>query len=322
MWRALVLSSGGVLGEFQVGALQTLRTNLNHIDLYCGAGVGALNTTLLAMQPDFARGVDSVLSVWDDDIKTDSALFTTGLLGIAGGALRSLISTQAWVPDGAVDPAPLRRLIERHADWASLQSKTNWAIATLSLTDGHLYPVSNNPGVMNRSWPQGSLRLSLASTDRFYLGHHFADFIQAAAAVPIMFPPVDVYGHRLCEAGIRDYAPVALACAGLEAAMADDPKLREAEVIVIDTSGQKLPERTFAQLDSGLEIALRSLQVMVSEMAQNDLELGIARLQRALPSVRVRVLKPEVEFEGFTMDFGKPEVRTKLRAQGAAAAQL
>jgi predicted acylesterase/phospholipase RssA len=63
MWRAVVLSSGGVLGEFQVGALDELKRRVDHVDLWCGAGVGSLNATLLAMDTDLSSAVDSVIEL-------------------------------------------------------------------------------------------------------------------------------------------------------------------------------------------------------------------------------------------------------------------
>lgn len=321
MWRSVVLSSGGVLGEFQVGALDELKRRVDHVDLWCGAGVGSLNATLLAMDTDLSSAVDSVIELWDHEILDDGSVFRTGLLGVPGGLLSALITEGANAKLGAIDPAPTRRLIERHASWERLGTRRNWAVATVSLTDGQLYGVSNDPLLLARTQtPKQLLQLSLDEGHPHFIGKHFADFVQAAAAVPLMFPPVPLFGHLFCEAGIRDYTPVFLAAAGLEAAAGGDPDF-EAEVVVIDTSGAALPVWGKDRLDSGREIALRSMQVMIAEMAQNDLEVGFARLRAAAPKVRLKLVKMPTEYEGFTMDFGNLPAREGLRKLGVTQAQ-
>lgn len=316
MWRSIVLSSGGVLGEFQVGALEVLKAKVPSVDFYCGAGVGALNCTLLAMQPNFSAGVDAVLRLWDEEIRNDSSVFKTGLFGVAGGVVSAVISSSAWAADAAIDPKPLRHIIERHSHWEVLGPKRNWAIATVSLTDSLMYAVSNHAGVMeNAKAPSALLELSADPAHANFVGTRLHEFIQASAAVPLMFPPVDLFGHRFCEAGIRDYTPVSLAATALELAAKGNRDF-EAEVFVIDTSGDALALWPHDRLDSGREIALRAMQVMIGEMAKNDLEIGFTRLKAAAPKVKVHLIKPELEFEGFTMDFSNADVRATLRTLG------
>jgi predicted acylesterase/phospholipase RssA len=321
MWRSVVLSSGGVLGEFQVGALDELKRRVDAVDLYCGAGVGALNATMLAMDTDLSSAVDSVIALWDEEILDDGNVFRTGLLGVPGGVLSTLITEGPHAKLGAIDPRPTRNIIERHSNWERLGRRKNWAVSTVSLTDGQLYGVSNDPALLERTRAPGqTVQLSLDPRSPTFIGAHFHDFVQAAAAVPLMFPPVPLFGHLFCEAGIRDYTPVALAAAGLEAAAAGDPDF-EAEVIIIDTSGAALPTWGRERLDSGREIALRSMQVMISEMAGNDLTVGIARLKAAAPNVKVTLIRMPSEFEGFTMDFNDLPVREGLRKLGVTRAQ-
>jgi predicted acylesterase/phospholipase RssA len=321
MWRSVVLSSGGVLGEFQVGALDELKRRRDSVDLYCGAGVGALNATMLAMDTDLSSAVDSVIALWDEEILDDKNVFRAGLLGVPGGVLSAIITEGPNAKLGAIDPKPTRDIIDRHSNWDRMGKRKNWAVASVSLTDGQLYGITNDPGLLERTrTPAQTVQLSLDPRSPTYIGNYFHDFVQAAASVPLMFPPVPLFGHLFCEAGIRDYTPVSLAAAGLEAAANGDPDF-EAEVIIIDTSGAALPNWGRDRLDSGREIALRSLQVMIAEMAQNDLEVGIARLKAAAPKVVVKHIRMPSEFEGFTMDFNDLLVREGLRKQGVKQAQ-
>lgn len=321
MWRSVVLSSGGVLGEFQVGALDELKRRIPSVDLWCGAGVGALNATVLAMDSDLTSAVDDVIALWDHEVVDDKSVFRAGPFGLVGGAIGALLSEGPRANVGAIDGGPTRKIIERHSSWERLGNRRNWAICTTSLTDSQMYTVTNDPRILAKSLqPRQLLQLSLDETHPLFIGKHLHDFVQAASSIPIMFNPVNLFGHKFCEAGIRDYTPMALAVQGLAAA-SDGDRNFEAEVYVIDTSGAALPVWAQDQLDSGREVALRTMQIMVSEMAQNDLELGIRQLKDLVPNVRVKVIKPLTEFEGFVMDFNDLKAREGLRKLGVQRAQ-
>lgn len=321
MWRMVVLSSGGVLGEFQVGALDELKRRIPSVDMYIGAGVGALNASVLAMDTDFTSAVDNVIALWDYEVVDDKSVFLTGPFGLIGGALGAIMAEGPKANLGAIDGKPTRKIIEKHSSWDVLSRRQNWAIATSSLTDTQMYTVTNNPLLLAKFQnPRMLLSLSLDPSHPFFIGNRLHDFIQAASSIPIMFNPVEIFGHKFCEAGIRDYTPMPLATAALAAAADGNPNF-EAEVFVIDTSGQTLPLWNKDQLDSGREVALRTMQIMVSELANNDLELGLRTMKDVVPNVRIRVIKPVSEFEGFVMDFNDQKAREGLRKLGVQRAQ-
>ena len=96
---ALVLSGGGFKGAFQVGALNYLKDNWNHIapeagpmhfDIIAGVSVGALNGAMMAMgkqdelnelwDPDFWTGTFAQVDEWDKLIESFNE--QTGVLGM------------------------------------------------------------------------------------------------------------------------------------------------------------------------------------------------------------------------------------------------
>jgi predicted acylesterase/phospholipase RssA len=320
-WRALVLSGGGVTGELQVGALQALKDRVPHIDMFCGNGVGSLHTTLLAQEDTFEASAQAVIDLWDHDVKGDSSLFLKPFFGLAAGALWSLISSDAWASDSAVSTAPLRALIQKRSSWERISKKRNWAIGSTSLSDGSVYTVSTDPELIEASTTPQMLKLSLDPADPHFIGTHFVDFVQAGAAVPLMFPPVTIWNHRFAEGGVKHYTPVSMAAKALALAVKRDPGLDAAEVFIVDTWGDQAAWLEPKQLNTGQEILVRSLQLMVSQLAHGDLDLGMRELRDAFPKVKITLIRPVQEFQGFTMGFDDMNQRQLLRKRGFALAK-
>lgn len=319
-WRCLVLSGGGVTGEIEVGALQALKEKVPAIDMYCGNGVGSLHTSLLAQEDTFAAGAQAVQNLWDNDVHGDSSLFLKPFFGLAAGALWSLISSDSWASDAAVSTKPLRQLIEKRSSWERIAKKPNWAIGSTSLSDGLVYTVTTNPELLAASrTEERMLKMSLAPGDPYFIGDHFYDFVQAGAAVPLMFPPVTIWNHRFAEGGVRHYTPVSMAAQALALEVKKNPNL-EAEIFIVDTWGDQAAWRDVNQLDTGQEILIRSLQLMVSQLAHGDLDLGLLQMKLALPNVKTWVIRPTQEFQGFTMGFDDANQRQLLRKRGYALA--
>jgi predicted acylesterase/phospholipase RssA len=61
MPRAFVLSAGGSLGDFEVGALRFLYNRGIRPEIVCGSSVGAINGAAIAQGP---RGLDKLESIW------------------------------------------------------------------------------------------------------------------------------------------------------------------------------------------------------------------------------------------------------------------
>lgn len=169
--RALILSGGGALGAFQVGAEKYAREVKNYSwDLIAGISVGALNGALMAM-----GRYQRLYEIWSLEMK-DRLVYgplgrrvPTGLLG-----LRSLYSRRA-----------LRRLVERELGQGTFQVPL--LVGAVSLITGKYEPFDS--------------RVEQHST--------MLDAVLASAAMPVVAPPEHVGSHPwMIDGGVRNTSPV------------------------------------------------------------------------------------------------------------------
>jgi NTE family protein len=62
--RGLVLSGGGSLGSFEVGAIHSLIYSGKSYDMFSGVSVGALNSFYLSQFTDQKQGIDQLIGFW------------------------------------------------------------------------------------------------------------------------------------------------------------------------------------------------------------------------------------------------------------------
>ena len=174
MTTAFVLSGGGNLGAVQVGMLLALADRGVSPDLLVGTSVGALNAAYVAADPSPA-GVRRLADVWTSLRRRDVfPTRATGALLAVGGRRNAFL-----------DARPLRRLIERHVPYDRLEDAP-WpvSVVTTEVTSGREVVLSRGPAV---------------------------DAILASAAIPAVFPPVDVEGHVLMDGGVVNQTPLTVA---------------------------------------------------------------------------------------------------------------
>ncbi len=176
MTTAFVLSGGASLGSVQVGMLLGLAEAGIIPDLIVGTSVGALNGSWVAARPDIA-GVGALADLWRSLSRND--VFPTrpiiGLLGFLG--LRSSL-----VPDAA-----LRRLLTDHLAFTRLQDASiPFHVVATDVLSGQDVLLSSGDAV---------------------------DAITASAAIPAVFPPVNVNGRDLFDGGVANNTPISHAVA-------------------------------------------------------------------------------------------------------------
>ncbi len=169
---AFVFAGGGSLGAIQVGMLHPLLQAGLLPDLVVGSSVGAINAAYFAGAPDMA-GLSRLAEIWTRLRRADIFPLT---LSAAFGLFRH--------PDNIVDPGGLRRLIEDHLAFEKLED------ARIPLH------------VMATDMQGAGVRLSTGLA---------ADAILASAAVPGIFPPVEIGGRPLMDGAIAANTPLRLA---------------------------------------------------------------------------------------------------------------
>ncbi len=166
---AFVFAGGGSLGAVQVGMLrELLRAGVN-ADFVVGSSVGAMNAAYFAGAPN-AAGVDKLERIWRGLRRHDVFPLTLrSVLGFVGGA------------DNLIDPANLRRLIERHIPFRNLENAPIPVHVVATNLGGVSVCLSSGPAV---------------------------EAILASAAIPAAFPSVRVGEHDLIDGAVGNNTPI------------------------------------------------------------------------------------------------------------------
>ena len=175
MPTAFVLSGGGNLGAVQVGMLQALADRGVVPDLLVGTSVGAINAAFLAAGPSPAR-VEELAEIWRHTRRTD--VFPTS-------SPRAAIRAVAGRANAFVDPRPLRRLVERSVAYDRVE---------------------------NARWPLAIVATEVTTGAEVVLRHgDVVDAVMASAAIPSVFPPVEMDGHVLMDGGVVNNTAISVA---------------------------------------------------------------------------------------------------------------
>jgi NTE family protein len=169
-----VLGGGGNLGAIQVGMLKAVIERGIVPDVVVGCSVGALNAAAVAADSSMA-GMEKLADIWhsikDDVICPSGRLSSIRLLTHRGHSLQP--------NDG------LRRLLETRLPWKTFEEfPTPFQVVATSLTTGH---------------------------DRWFSTGRVVEPILASAALPAVFPPVDIDGDLLIDGAVVDNVPISRA---------------------------------------------------------------------------------------------------------------
>ena len=198
---ALVLTGGGARAAYQVGVLRCLSRRLprTRFDIITGVSAGAINAIFLASRRGaIGEIIDELRDVW-------SSLHLDDILELHPTTLARPARVH-----GLVDTAPLRRLLERLfpadetgriiglAENLARCEPNAVAITSLDYTTGRT--ITWTEGCDIPMWER-PLRRSMRTT--FTIDH-----ILASAALPIVFPAVQLGKHWHGDGGIRLSAPL------------------------------------------------------------------------------------------------------------------
>lgn len=166
---AFVFAGGGSLGAVQVGMLGVLVEAGLRPDFIVGSSVGALNAGFFAGDPT-AGGVARLAAIWRSLRRRD--IFRVSLRG----ALGMLGSSEA-----VFDPSGLRSLIERNLPYANLEDAPTPVHVVATSLFGETVRLSSGPAVQA---------------------------ILASAAIPAVFPAVEIGEARLMDGAVSGNTPI------------------------------------------------------------------------------------------------------------------
>jgi NTE family protein len=221
---ALVLPGGGARGAYEAGALSVLLPALQargeHVSIVCGTSVGAINAALVGSLADRPHEDTARMAVerWSSVRRSDVLRRVVGP-GMALKALR-FFGEALEIPGVRVgsllDPAPLRGSLERWIDWLALHRNVKHgsvdAVCVVATGVGRGGPVAfvETGGAVPRASAAASLHYVRATLA--------AEHVRASAAIPLLFPPVEVttpasVADHYIDGGVRLNSPIAPALA-------------------------------------------------------------------------------------------------------------
>ena len=210
---ALVLSGGGARAAYQVGVLKALAeifpTPRPPYEIIVGTSAGAVCAAVLANHADdWREGVRRLEAVWANFtvgqvFRSDSSAMLVaglrwGLSALSAGRLAS-------APPALFDNSPLRALLARQIDWRGIRAHiAHRRLHALALTatayaGGH-HRIFFDAAPSVDDWHgvrRDGLRVQL-----------HLDHLMASAAIPFLFPAVQIDGHFYGDGAMRQLAPL------------------------------------------------------------------------------------------------------------------
>ncbi len=240
MKRALVLSGGGCLGAFEVGAIDYLvRKRGMDFDVFLGTSVGALNVSFLGQAGNFQELLHYAAKLKDFwlAITGDDQIYRKSILGGLGLLFR----------DYLYKPIGLEKIIAQQIDFKRLCGNPAKVvkITAVAVETGELLYADNR---------------------RQELWADFPKYILASASMPLLFPGVMINSKHCYDGGLRDVTP-------LGAVFDEQPD----EIVVVINSPVRedlSPYLGYAQTKGSLEALLRTIDILVNEINANDIQLA------------------------------------------------
>lgn len=242
---AFVFAGGSSLGAIQVGMLEALLAQGWRADLVVGASVGAINAAYFAGDPT-PQGVARLADIWRGMRRAD--VFPTP-------ALRSLMRLLSR-SEHLIDPGALTRLLERHLPYQRLeQARLPCCIVATDLLAGVEVRLREGPLI---------------------------PALLASAAIPGVFPAVNIGGRFVVDGGVASHTPLSAAVA-----------LGATRLVVLPTGyacALAAPPR------SAVAMAMHALNILISRQVSDA-------VRRYRTEVEVVVVPPLCPLNASPVDF-------------------
>lgn len=230
MTTAYVLGGGGRWGAVEVGMLRALVEAGIQPDLILGTSIGAFNGAVIA---DYSgiEGVDRLTSFWEEVTGID--LFQSSFFDRA----RRVATMQPSIHD----TDELRSLVEKaiHPDTLIEDLHTPYQCVAASIE---------------------------RSSEHWFTSGPLVDAVLASAAVPALFPPVEIAGEHFYDGGLVDSIPLSravrlgadvvyvLQVGRLESPLRAPERLYEAALISFEIARRHRFATTMENLPEGIEV--------------------------------------------------------------------
>lgn len=217
----VVLSGGGARGAYEAGVIKYIRDELPQrvraharFEIICGTSVGAINACFLAATAHAPETQGRALATVWERLRIEGvyrvgwrelARLPSFLLGSRGrGELDDVVGPGRL--GGLLNTGPLEQLIRRGTRWSNI---------TRNLNNGDLHAVCVNATHLasgkTHSFVQVKGALPAWSTDpqvKVIAAEIGPEHALASAAIPWIFPCVDVNGEIYCDGGLKLNTPI------------------------------------------------------------------------------------------------------------------
>ena len=212
-FTALILPGGGARGAYQVGVLKAVREIAaaagNPFPIICGTSAGAINATVLASHAhEFGIGVEKLEHFWST--MRCSRVYRTDIWSVFKSAVQWALSlllggNLVRSPKSLLDNEPLRGFLEETLQLEGLATAiNNGSLRGLTVT------ASGYSCASAISFYQGQAGIEPWSRARRH-GRPVkinVDHLLASAALPFLFPAVQIGNEYFGDGGIRMLAPL------------------------------------------------------------------------------------------------------------------
>ncbi|HEY3353265.1 MAG TPA: patatin-like phospholipase family protein [Polyangia bacterium] len=215
---ALVLAGGGARGAYQVGVIRYLREGLPEparsrvrFDVLAGCSVGAVNACFLAATAHRPKHQGRLLQDYWEALRSEEvySLSLPDLVRLCVWLLRGQVAATGRRPPrvGLLNSAPLARIVREQFPWVNIEANLAAglleaiAISATDIATGRTYVFAQTRDGHIPAWSKDPRRVGVAARIR-------PDHALASAAIPLLFPPIELDGRLFCDGGLRQMAPI------------------------------------------------------------------------------------------------------------------
>ena len=311
---ALVLTGGGARGAYQVGLLRCLARRFPglRVPIITGVSAGAVNAAHVASHHGtFAQAVDELTGLWSE--LTPERVFRADAGSLAWNATRwgVRLLSGGLVPGpqirGLVETSPLREYLEEAM--AAIEGEITGidynlhrgvlkavALSTTSYTTGQSVVWVQGRDI--ELWERPN-RKSIQTTIR-------VDHVMASAALPLMFPAIQIGDQWYGDGGIRLAAPLSPALhLGARRILAVSTRFdrSRAEADQHEVAGYPPPAQVMGVLMNSIFLDLLDQDVMRLERLNRLLERLPSGERGGLEPVQLVVVRPSRDLSKLALEF-------------------
>lgn len=322
---AIVLSGGGARGAYEAGVLKYIREDLAgdlggqiHFDIICGTSVGAIAACFMAANADVPSQQGKMLcDRWESLLLEEVVSFGIKDFLRAPATLLGSGNISEMEPGerrlgGIVQTRNLERLVRRMMPWTRIRKNKeagHFESLAVSATD-----IGSGKTVVFVESGKPLPPWSVAPFVRAQSVRMGPQHCMASAALPLLFPAVQVDQRFYCDGGLRQNTPLSPALRlGADKVLIVSLKFNRAQATDVPEEAQPFPGAVFLagkilnaflldHIDYDLQRMerLSAIMQLVNESADEDLKRRVAEVvtqKRGLPyrTIKDMVISPSLD---------------------------